>query len=200
MSMDNLQNKKVLFFFCSVTSTYFVGICLYLQFIVKLVFIEVFNIIYNFTKIIKEIIKTCVLTVVITIIYYVIIVLYGAPVLTHCNETLILALTLTTLTLVPACLHLGTDNLLTLFINSEQLTEEKFLEAIKLNIKIVLITTWLSAFVLALDWDRKWQIWPTPCIIGALLGYFISHFLTFIKILKIKLEKKCKKKEMFKTC
>ncbi|KAL7053320.1 hypothetical protein AAHC03_025486 [Spirometra sp. Aus1] len=33
-----------------------------------------------------------------------------------------------------------------------------------------LFGTWASAFFLILDWDRPWQAWPIPCVVGALVG------------------------------
>uniref|UniRef100_A0A0X3QBH8 Phosphatidylinositol-glycan biosynthesis class F protein n=1 Tax=Schistocephalus solidus TaxID=70667 RepID=A0A0X3QBH8_SCHSO len=41
-----------------------------------------------------------------------------------------------------------------------------------------LLGTWASAFCLVLDWDRPWQTWPIPCVVGALLGD-IFGFITF---------------------
>ena len=30
---------------------------------------------------------------------------------------------------------------------------------------------WLGAWPIPLDWERWWQVWPTSCLIGALVGY-----------------------------
>ncbi|KAK8758834.1 hypothetical protein V5799_003532 [Amblyomma americanum] len=32
-----------------------------------------------------------------------------------------------------------------------------------------LLGAWLGAIALVLDWDRPWQQWPTPCVVGSLL-------------------------------
>ncbi|KAH7942538.1 hypothetical protein HPB49_025022 [Dermacentor silvarum] len=32
-----------------------------------------------------------------------------------------------------------------------------------------LFGAWLGAIALVLDWDRPWQRWPTPCVVGSLL-------------------------------
>ena len=29
---------------------------------------------------------------------------------------------------------------------------------------------WLGAFVIPLDWHRDWQLWPVPCVYGAIGG------------------------------
>ncbi|CAH01507.1 mannose-ethanolamine phosphotransferase GPI11 [Kluyveromyces lactis] len=38
----------------------------------------------------------------------------------------------------------------------------------------VVIGCWISCFVIPLDWDRDWQAWPVPLIVGAYLGSFIG--------------------------
>lgn len=140
----------------------------------------------------KDFFKLTTAAAVITFIYFAVIVLFGAPLLTHHEETLMLALTLTTLTLIPATCHLGIDNTLILFTGSQSLPSGILLDAITLNIKAVLLGTWCSAFVIPLDWDRPWQAWPIPCIVGALLGCFAANFVTLVKILLLKIKKKRK--------
>lgn len=148
----------------------------------------------------KQFIKFVLGIVGLTIVYYITIVLFGAPLLTHREETLMLSLTLTCLTLKPAILHLGLDNAFSIFTGSQLPITGVFVDAIKLNIKSVLFCTWLSAFVLPLDWNRPWQAWPIPCVVGALVGYLVAHFITFIKISTTKLKKKIKKSDTVKSC
>uniref|UniRef100_A0A094ZJU8 Glycosylphosphatidylinositol anchor biosynthesis protein 11 n=1 Tax=Schistosoma haematobium TaxID=6185 RepID=A0A094ZJU8_SCHHA len=59
------------------------------------------------------------------------------------------------------------DNLRSVLAPS--LPEEKFVAFIGYG---CVIGAWLSAGFLVLDWDRPWQAWPIPCIIGAVLGTF----------------------------
>ncbi|GAB1868094.1 hypothetical protein CAJAP_09173 [Camponotus japonicus] len=56
-------------------------------------------------------------------------------------------------------------------------------DALRTIIQATILGTWLGAIVNPLDWDRPWQAWPIPCIIGALLGYLIAHFVILLKIL-----------------
>ena len=35
-----------------------------------------------------------------------------------------------------------------------------------------LLGSWLSCVVVPLDWEQPWQVWPIPCIYGALGGAF----------------------------
>ncbi|CAH8599630.1 unnamed protein product [Heterobilharzia americana] len=37
-----------------------------------------------------------------------------------------------------------------------------------------IIGAWLSAGFLILDWDRPWQAWPIPCVVGAFLGVIVG--------------------------
>lgn len=43
-----------------------------------------------------------------------------------------------------------------------------------------LVGSWLGALVIPLDWDRWWQVFPIPCVFGAILGAVISS-LTLVK-------------------
>ncbi|OBA27067.1 hypothetical protein HANVADRAFT_16056, partial [Hanseniaspora valbyensis NRRL Y-1626] len=42
---------------------------------------------------------------------------------------------------------------------------------------IVLLGTWLGCFVIPLDWDREWQIWPTSLVVGAYIAGIIAYGL-----------------------
>ncbi|CEP63746.1 mannose-ethanolamine phosphotransferase GPI11 LALA0_S09e01574g [Lachancea lanzarotensis] len=39
----------------------------------------------------------------------------------------------------------------------------------------VAIGCWISCVVIPLDWDRDWQNWPTPLVVGAYLGAFVGY-------------------------
>jgi phosphatidylinositol glycan class F len=32
----------------------------------------------------------------------------------------------------------------------------------------------VGAWVIPLDWDRPWQLWPIPCVLGAVGGYALT--------------------------
>lgn len=131
--------------------------------------------------------KCTLLFTLLTIVYIVAIVLFGASVLTNHIETALLAITLSVLTLIPAVLNLGVDNTIGL-INNDYLTIEKeMIDTFESSAKMVLVGTWFGAFVIPLDWDRSWQVWPKPCILGAWFGYFLSHLYLCIKICNYRL-------------
>ncbi|CAR24859.1 mannose-ethanolamine phosphotransferase GPI11 [Lachancea thermotolerans CBS 6340] len=41
----------------------------------------------------------------------------------------------------------------------------------------IAIGCWISCIVIPLDWDRDWQQWPTPLIVGAYAGAFVGYSL-----------------------
>ncbi|CAG8603084.1 22137_t:CDS:2, partial [Dentiscutata erythropus] len=40
------------------------------------------------------------------------------------------------------------------------------------------IGAWLGAIVIPLDWDRPWQMWPIPCVIGGFIGHVIGSIIS----------------------
>ncbi|XP_033230932.1 phosphatidylinositol-glycan biosynthesis class F protein [Belonocnema kinseyi] len=144
------------------------------------------------TKTLKTGFKFLVSTSLLSAIYYVVIVLFGAPILSHHEETIMLTLTLTTLTFVPACLHLGIDTALALLFGMQVGNGNLFAEAVKTNVKFTLLGTWLGAIAIPLDWDRPWQAWPVPCVTSALFGYILAHVVTLISMLPIMKQDKSK--------
>ncbi|KAL6254810.1 hypothetical protein P5V15_014144 [Pogonomyrmex californicus] len=145
----------------------------------------------SWAKSLREVFKFSLTALVLSIVYYIIIVLFGAPVLTDHEETTMLVITLITLTFVPTSLHLGVDNALDILTGTYSQKGNILADALRLNIQATILGTWLGATVIPLDWDRPWQTWPIPCIIGALLGYLIAYFITVIKTLTtLKLHRK----------
>ncbi|KAG5437394.1 hypothetical protein PCANB_000825 [Pneumocystis canis] len=113
------------------------------------------------------------------------IIFYGAPVVTYVWETTLCALHLTILGILPAICIFG--------INTEKYAE---LVSLELNVRILqnfrltygflgtFIGAWLGAIPIPLDWDRTWQKWPIPIIIGGYLGYAFSIFILLFNYLK----------------
>lgn len=46
--------------------------------------------------------------------------------------------------------------------------------------RCVLIVAWLSCATLPLDWDRPWQVFPVPIVIGAALGKALTPIATVL--------------------
>ncbi|XP_076173588.1 phosphatidylinositol glycan anchor biosynthesis class F [Ptiloglossa arizonensis] len=137
----------------------------------------------SWSKYLKEILKFLLVAFLLSVVYYIVIILFGAPAFMHHEETIMLTVTLTTLTFVPASLHLGVDSVIEIMIGTQSQKSNILVDAIKINIQTTLLGTWLGAIVIPLDWDRPWQTWPIPCVMGALFGYMIAHFITLAKTL-----------------
>ncbi|XP_011257021.1 glycosylphosphatidylinositol anchor biosynthesis protein 11 [Camponotus floridanus] len=137
----------------------------------------------SWMKNLKEILKFLLTAFILSIVYYIIIILFGAPVLTDHEETTMLVFTLIILTFVATSLHVGVDNALDILMGIYSQKNNILADALRTIIQATILGTWLGAIVNPLDWDRPWQAWPIPCIIGALLGYLIAHFVILLKIL-----------------
>ncbi|XP_015179128.1 PREDICTED: phosphatidylinositol-glycan biosynthesis class F protein [Polistes dominula] len=144
----------------------------------------------SWTKYIKEGFKFVIISIILSIIYYFIIVIFGAPIFSQHEETTMLTIILTCLTFVPASLHLGVDTAVSILTGTEIIKHNELIDAAKIVVKTTLLGSWLGAIVIPLDWDRPWQVWPIPCVIGALLGYTIAHFIILFKTLRTLKENK----------
>ncbi|KAK3819981.1 MAG: GPI biosynthesis protein family Pig-F-domain-containing protein [Benniella sp.] len=101
-------------------------------------------------------------------------VLFGAGFVHQAMETSQLACYLSLLTFYPASFILGTDfnGWLRIFVhNSPQTYTEAALYSQGM---MAIFGAWLGSIVIPLDWDRPWQAWPVPCVLGAFLFYSIG--------------------------
>lgn len=89
-----------------------------------------------------------------------IIILFGAPLLELVQETWLLAL---------HCSYLAYPAVYSLFICDFKVgIWKKYLI-------LIVVGCWVSCVVIPLDWDRDWQAWPIPIVIGGYLGAFIGY-------------------------
>ena len=102
---------------------------------------------------------TLVACLLLTIPCLVIIILFGAPFVELLKESWLLAL---------HCCFLAYPALYDVFTCNFKVGYFK-----KYFISIV-IGCWISCCVIPLDWDRDWQAWPIPLIVGAYIGAFIG--------------------------
>lgn len=136
-----------------------------------------------FTRI-KYIIKMSTIFTTLTIAYTFGCILMGASVTANYEETFSLAIMLTLLTIMPMGLHLGPSELLQyLSYDSFELSsrnEIALLEYLQYNALAALIGGWCGSVVSPLDWDRDWQKYPIPNMMGALLGFGLANTHTFL--------------------
>ncbi|XP_073990056.1 phosphatidylinositol glycan anchor biosynthesis class F [Rhodnius prolixus] len=115
--------------------------------------------------------------------FYIVSVLFGAEVFNHKEETLMFSLLLTNLTILPISVQFGSVHVAN-FIQRVKPNNE-FDSLVFNNAYGTLLGAWFGAFVIPLDWDRPWQVWPIPCSLGALLGYSISNTLQLLQFILI---------------
>ncbi|XP_012276441.1 phosphatidylinositol-glycan biosynthesis class F protein [Orussus abietinus] len=142
-------------------------------------------------RFLRNFIKFIIISFTLSIIYYITIVLFGAPMVSHFEETATLTITLTVLTFVLVSSQIGVDEALFILCGLRKNDCNLLTRAAETHTKVTLLGAWLGAIVIPLDWDRPWQSWPIPCVIGALLGYTVAHSITAIQtLLTLKLNKK----------
>jgi len=141
---------------------------------------------------IKEGMKSFLLIIIMTVLYYTIAVLFGAQIFSKYEETVMLSILLCVLTVIPACLHLGANSVISLLFGQKP-SNDVLSTLILKTTQLTLFGTWLGAFVIPLDWDRAWQEWPIPCASGALLGFTAANLLMVITVVPKLMKRKSAK-------
>ncbi|KAG0375284.1 hypothetical protein BGX24_009317 [Mortierella sp. AD032] len=115
-----------------------------------------------------------------TLICHVFVVLFGAGIFSQARETSQLAVYLSLLTFYPASFVLGTDltSWLRIFVHSSPGTYTE--AAFYCQGMMAIFGAWLGSIVIPLDWDRPWQAWPVPCVLGAFLFYCIGTLVGLV--------------------
>ncbi|KAK5799710.1 GPI biosynthesis protein family Pig-F-domain-containing protein [Linnemannia elongata] len=109
-----------------------------------------------------------------TLICHIFAVLFGAGIFNQAKETSQLAVYLSLLTFYPASFILGTDlkSWLRIFVHNSPGTYTE--AAFYCQGMMTIFGAWLGSIVIPLDWDRPWQAWPVPCVLGAFMFYCIG--------------------------
>ncbi|CAL8088519.1 unnamed protein product [Calicophoron daubneyi] len=120
-----------------------------------------------------------------SVVFYIFICVFlGAPLLEKHIETLSLAILLTCFTTVPliSIEECTTSRINSIYFSPNQ-PHEWFLAFLGYG---SLFGAWASAGLLILDWNRPWQAWPYPCMMGASSGRcgpssdYLSGLLSFL--------------------
>ncbi|KAG0227036.1 hypothetical protein BGW42_003196 [Actinomortierella wolfii] len=115
-----------------------------------------------------------------TAICHVFAVLFGAGLKFKALETLMLSFYLSLLSFYPASFVLGQDldRWLQVFIHNSPTT---YTEAgLYCQGWMAIFGAWLGSIVIPLDWDRPWQEWPVPCVLGAFGFYIIGTLVSVV--------------------
>ncbi|KAJ7608422.1 GPI biosynthesis protein family Pig-F-domain-containing protein [Roridomyces roridus] len=128
-------------------------------------------------------------------VFYTVIILLGAPLVTHIPQTALLAILLALLVVFPPSYTYGapmTAEITAVWVRifaeftcvhyPGLLVYILTLPGIRTPIERALLYStvgtlfgaWLGAIPIALDWDRPWQAWPLTPAFGAILGYILA--------------------------
>lgn len=133
---------------------------------------------------IKKLCKLGGLLAIFVIVFSVASVLLGASYHQNYEETLALSILLTALTILPIGLFLGPSKTVQyLFYDSFELIstfDVWQLELLQYNAFGTLVGAWAGSIVAPLDWDRPWQAYPIPNVVGAVLGFSFANIHTFL--------------------
>ncbi|KAF6811274.1 GPI biosynthesis protein family Pig-F [Colletotrichum sojae] len=110
------------------------------------------------------------LAALVTPIIHVVLVLFGAPFLTHVAHTLLCSAHVALLALFPLFYVHGVDAAAWLAIASAQAPLDEAYGGLVGG----LLGVWLGAVPIPLDWDREWQKWPVTILCGLYAGYVLG--------------------------
>ncbi|XP_044763192.1 phosphatidylinositol-glycan biosynthesis class F protein [Coccinella septempunctata] len=113
-------------------------------------------------------------------VIYVVAVLLGAQLLNKFQETLMLAVLITTLAIFPITLYTEVDDLFQLLGMITMMPSNSYSNLFISQLQTTLVGAWLGATVIPLDWNREWQVWPNSCIYGALAGFYVTNIYFYI--------------------
>lgn len=104
---------------------------------------------------------------------HVLLVLFGAPFLTHVPHTLLCALHLSLLGLYPLFYARGVSGRDWLEILSVRAPLDEAFG----GLMGACVGAWLGAVPIPLDWDREWQKWPVTILCGIYMGYAVGKLV-----------------------
>jgi phosphatidylinositol glycan class F len=106
----------------------------------------------------------------ITPFLHIVMMLFGAPVLTHLQHTLLCASHLSILTLFPLFYVHGVDPASWLAVAGFRAPFDETFGGFVGGV----VGAWLGAVPIPLDWDREWQKWPVTVLCGIYIGYLLG--------------------------
>ncbi|KAK3325606.1 GPI biosynthesis protein family Pig-F-domain-containing protein [Apodospora peruviana] len=114
-----------------------------------------------------------VLTTFVTPFLYIVMILFGAPFLTHGAHTFLCAAHLAVLVFFPLFYAHGVDSAAWAAVGSFRAPFDETFGGLVGGV----VGGWLGAVPIPLDWDREWQKWPVTVLCGIYGGYFLGRIL-----------------------
>ncbi|KAF5965701.1 glycosylphosphatidylinositol anchor biosynthesis 11 [Fusarium coicis] len=110
------------------------------------------------------------LALTLTPILHLLLVLFGAPFLTHVPHTFLCCAHIAVLAIYPVFYVRGSDPVpLQAVVGVSAPFDQTFGGFIG-----TVVGAWLGAVPIPLDWDREWQKWPVTIVVGAYIGYMVG--------------------------
>lgn len=108
-------------------------------------------------------------------------ILFGAPVLSHVKESYVLSFHLALIGLQPLFILFRLDyDLLAALLRDRHLASLVMSNPILCGTVSTFLGTWLGVIPIPLDWDRPWQQFPLTLLSGAYIGGFVGVLLSVI--------------------
>lgn len=111
------------------------------------------------------------LALILTPVLHVVMILFGAPLLTHISHTFLCAAHLSLLTSFPLFYVHGVDPFIWFSLASFKAPLDECFGALLGGF----LGAWLGAVPIPLDWDREWQKWPVTILSGVYAGYVLGR-------------------------
>ncbi|RKL22604.1 Glycosylphosphatidylinositol anchor biosynthesis protein 11 [Fusarium oxysporum] len=110
------------------------------------------------------------LTLILTPALHLLLVLFGAPFLTHVPHTFLCCAHIAVLAIYPVFYVRGSDPVpLQAVVGVSAPFDQTYGGFIG-----TVVGAWLGAVPIPLDWDREWQKWPVTIVVGAYIGYIVG--------------------------
>lgn len=121
------------------------------------------------------------LSIIMSNAFFILIVLFGAPVLSHLKETYLLSYHLALISIQPVLILYRLDyELIFATLQAPNVVSLVIGNPILASCLSTLIGGWLGVLPIPLDWDRPWQQWPLTILTGAYVGGFFGLVISCV--------------------
>lgn len=136
---------------------------------------------------IREVAKSVILIAASVFVFAFLIVCQGAPALGQYPETFALAVLLTILAVFPLVQFLGVHKAVQVLGSGRDLgfinkLDVAYVDACKVTAIGVVFGAWAGSIAYPLDWDRTWQAYPIPNVVGAIGGFAAANCYQLLQI------------------
>ncbi|RIB22305.1 GPI biosynthesis protein family Pig-F-domain-containing protein [Gigaspora rosea] len=110
--------------------------------------------------------------------FHLIAIVFGAPAIDDVLHTMLFALYISLLAIYPPACAFKNHGPIWARVFSDGSPESIPEKLIYYTTVATVVGAWLGAIVIPLDWDRPWQVWPIPCVIGGFIGHIVGSIIS----------------------